>query len=124
MRTHPAIRGATTHELRYSSRRLCPGRHFAQATIAIALASILHVFDVGPPLDADGAPIVVVPATTDGVLSYVPLSLPHDGRGTRLTVLPVRRARRLSRYPADCRYTIKPRSKEAVSLIRAHSAVV
>ena len=50
-------------------RSVCPGRHFAQATLTIALASVLHVFDVGPPLDAHGVPITVVPEATDGLLS-------------------------------------------------------
>ena len=40
--------------------RICPGRHFGKDTIFIALASMIHVFDIGPPLDEHGEPIEVV----------------------------------------------------------------
>ncbi|KAI0697650.1 cytochrome P450 [Cerioporus squamosus] len=72
-------------------RRICPGRHFAQASLFINVASVLHTFDITPPLDKDGRPIHVVPAMTDGLLSY----------------------------PEDVRCTIKPRSPQAASLIMA-----
>ncbi|KAI0641987.1 CyP450 monooxygenase [Trametes meyenii] len=58
-------------------RRICPGRYFAQASLFITLASVLHVFDIGLPLDADGKPIEIKYEQTDGMLSY-----PVDGRCT------------------------------------------
>ncbi|KAI0697620.1 cytochrome P450 [Cerioporus squamosus] len=37
-------------------RRICPGRYFAQTGLFITVASILHVFDITPPLDGQGRP--------------------------------------------------------------------
>nr|ANC28040.1 cytochrome P450 [Polyporus umbellatus] len=37
-------------------RRLCPGRHFAEAKLFITCASILHTFNISPPLDMEGRP--------------------------------------------------------------------
>ena len=36
--------------------RICPGRYFAEASFFILVASILHVFDILPPVDQHGAP--------------------------------------------------------------------
>lgn len=36
--------------------RVCPGRPFAEASLFIIAASLLHAFEIGPPLDASGAP--------------------------------------------------------------------
>ncbi|KAI0631915.1 cytochrome P450 [Trametes polyzona] len=71
-------------------RRICPGRHFGDAGLFITIATALHVFAIGPPLDADGNPIKVELKTTHGFLSY----------------------------PEDSRCTVKPRSAEAASLLR------
>ncbi|KAF5348581.1 hypothetical protein D9756_009675 [Leucocoprinus leucothites] len=38
-------------------RRICPGSHIALVNLYIAAASILHLFDLLPPLGADGRPI-------------------------------------------------------------------
>ena len=71
--------------------RICPGRHFGKDTIFIALASMMHVFDIiGPPLDEHGEPIEVV----------------YGVKGEMIA------------HPVDCRCTIKPRSAEAEALIR------
>jgi len=35
-------------------RRLCPGKWFAEASLFIAMASVLAVFDILPPLDSSG----------------------------------------------------------------------
>ncbi|KAI0751762.1 cytochrome P450 [Daedaleopsis nitida] len=70
-------------------RRICPGRYFALAGLFIQAASVLHVFDIGPPLDEAGRPIMVDSTMTDGFLVY----------------------------PKDCRCTIKPRSAQAEALI-------
>ena len=51
------------------SGRICPGRHFAEAGLFIIVASVLHVFDVTPPLDEQGRPIKITPGQTDGIIS-------------------------------------------------------
>nr|VWO96823.1 N/A [Ganoderma boninense] len=70
-------------------RRICPGRYFADTSLFINIASVLHVFDIGPPLDENGDPIRVKMEMSDGFLSY----------------------------PVDRRCTIRPRSPEAATLI-------
>ncbi|KAI0373666.1 cytochrome P450 [Pilatotrama ljubarskyi] len=72
-----------------SGRRICPGRYFADAALFLTAACVLHVFDIGPPLDENGRPVQVKYEPSHGFLSY-----PEDGR---------------------C--TIKARSAEAVALI-------
>ncbi|KAI0752763.1 cytochrome P450 [Daedaleopsis nitida] len=74
-------------------RRICPGRHFAEASLFITIASVLHVFDILPPQDEYGHPVKIVPEMSDGLLTY----------------------------PEDARCTIKPRSAQAQALISAHS---
>ncbi|KAI0662139.1 cytochrome P450 [Cubamyces menziesii] len=72
-------------------RRICPGRHFADAMLFIVAASVLHLFDIGPPRDDDGNPIKVKMEQSHGFLSY----------------------------PEDCRCVVKPRSAAAEALIRS-----
>ncbi|RPD61603.1 cytochrome P450 [Lentinus tigrinus ALCF2SS1-7] len=76
-------------------RRICPGRHFAEDSLFINVASVLHTFDITPPLDEHEQPIKVVPDMTDGLLSY----------------------------PENVQCIIKPRSPEAASLIMGHEAL-
>ena len=35
-------------------RRICPGRHFADASLWLSMASILYTFNILPPLDENG----------------------------------------------------------------------
>ncbi|KAI0693293.1 cytochrome P450 [Cerioporus squamosus] len=72
-------------------RRICPGRYFADASLFINIAMVLHVFNITLPLDKSGNPI--------------PLEL--------------KMASSLISYPEDCRCTIKPRSEQARQLILA-----
>ncbi|KAI0767318.1 cytochrome P450 [Fomes fomentarius] len=74
-------------------RRLCPGQHYGEVGLFITLASLIHVFDITPPLDEYGRPIRIVYDTTDGLLAY----------------------------PKDCRCTITPRSLVTEALILAHA---
>ncbi|KAM5539371.1 hypothetical protein V8D89_006823 [Ganoderma adspersum] len=74
-----------------SGRRICVGRYFADASFFLNIASILHVFDVTPPLDENGNPINIEVVMADRFISL----------------------------PEDCRCTIKPRSACAVALIHA-----
>ncbi|KAJ8456890.1 hypothetical protein ONZ51_g11855 [Trametes cubensis] len=55
-------------------RRVCPGRHFADAMLFMTIASVLHVFEVGPPLDDEGRPIELSYRATHGFLSYPEVS--------------------------------------------------
>ncbi|KAI9058131.1 cytochrome P450 [Trametes sanguinea] len=71
-------------------RRICPGRHFADAGLFIAIASVLHVFEIVPPLDEDGRPVKVEYEQCHGFLSY----------------------------PENFACVVKPRSEDAISLIR------
>ena len=52
------VRGQDTHMV---GHRICPGRHYAEAAQFINVASVLHVFDITPPLDETGKPIVIEP---------------------------------------------------------------
>ncbi|KAI0670966.1 CyP450 monooxygenase [Trametes maxima] len=56
-------------------RRVCAGRYFARNSLFITIASVLHVFTVGLPLDEDGRPIQIKYEQSHGLLSY-----PVDGR--------------------------------------------
>ncbi|KAM5539491.1 hypothetical protein V8D89_006943 [Ganoderma adspersum] len=85
---NPDVRDPATVAFGFG-RRICPGRHFAEASLFINIARVLHVFAIGPPLDECGEVIRVEPKMKDGILSY----------------------------PEDCRCTIKPRSAHAETLI-------
>ena len=41
--------------------RICPGRHFANEALYITVASVLHLFNIEPPLDDKGQPMRVEP---------------------------------------------------------------
>ncbi|KAI0767320.1 hypothetical protein C8Q74DRAFT_949533 [Fomes fomentarius] len=73
-------------------RRICPDRHFGQASLCMFVASMLHVFDITPPLDEHGKPIAITPGTTDGMISC----------GLRWCL----RSWIYRRYPEDVRCTI------------------
>ncbi|KAI9058132.1 cytochrome P450 [Trametes sanguinea] len=51
-------------------RRICPGRYFADAGLFILIASVLHVFEILPPLDEHGRPIKLEHVQSHGLLSY------------------------------------------------------
>ena len=50
---------------------ICPGRHFADVSLFLNVACVLHDFNIGPPLDERGNPIKIEPSMTDGFLSCV-----------------------------------------------------
>ncbi|KAI0631985.1 cytochrome P450 [Trametes polyzona] len=70
-------------------RRICPGRYLALPSLFINIASILHVFNIGLPLDENGEPVP---------LEYI------ESHG-------------LTSPPEVCKCTIKPRSADAEALI-------
>ncbi|RPD56282.1 cytochrome P450 [Lentinus tigrinus ALCF2SS1-7] len=51
-------------------RRICLGRHLSDASLFINVASVLHVFKITPPLDANGKPKKVEAKMSSGFLSY------------------------------------------------------
>ena len=55
-----------------SSRRICPGRYFVDASLWLMISNILAVFDIGPPLGSSGNPQVIGEIKyTDGATRYV-----------------------------------------------------
>ncbi|KAJ7190544.1 cytochrome P450 [Mycena pura] len=72
-------------------RRLCPGRHLANSSVWITIASVLAAFDISKPVDDAGE--VIEPS-----YKYI----------ARLVLMPL---------PFKC--SIKPRSEKAVALIKA-----
>lgn len=55
----------------HAAPRICAGRHFAEASLLIYCASILHVFNIRPPFDEHGVPTKLKYRATDGMVSYV-----------------------------------------------------
>ncbi|PPQ70878.1 putative Dimethyltryptamine 4-hydroxylase (PsiH) [Gymnopilus dilepis] len=51
-------------------RRACPGIHLAQSTVWIVGATLLSVFDIERPMDANGKPIDIPAAFTTGFFRY------------------------------------------------------
>ncbi|EIW80605.1 PAH-inducible cytochrome P450 monooxygenase PC-PAH 6 [Coniophora puteana RWD-64-598 SS2] len=52
-------------------RRICPGRHFARASVWIAIAQILASFTIEKAKDASGNPITPAPEWATGITSQV-----------------------------------------------------
>ena len=52
-----------------ASGRVCPGRHFADDSLFINIALVLHVFSITPPLDESGKAIAIEPRMTNGFVS-------------------------------------------------------
>ncbi|KZS95176.1 cytochrome P450 [Sistotremastrum niveocremeum HHB9708] len=50
-------------------RRICPGRHFAVSSIWITMATLLTAFEMSPPLDSDGKPVLPDLEFGDGLAS-------------------------------------------------------
>ncbi|KAI0336743.1 CyP450 monooxygenase [Cubamyces sp. BRFM 1775] len=50
-------------------RRICPGRHFAQSSLFLIVASVLHTFSISAPLDENGAPKKLEAKMTSGLIS-------------------------------------------------------
>ncbi|KAJ8457352.1 hypothetical protein ONZ51_g11586 [Trametes cubensis] len=51
-------------------RRICPGRHFAQSSLFLIVASVLHTLSISAPLDENGAPKKLEAKMTSGLISY------------------------------------------------------
>ncbi|KAJ8463546.1 hypothetical protein ONZ51_g10187 [Trametes cubensis] len=71
-----------------SGRRICPGRHFADNSLFINIASLLHVFDIKPAVDERGATIPVKYSMTSGLVSMVePFECSFQPRSTAAEAL-------------------------------------
>ncbi len=53
----------------HTPRRICPGRYFADATMVVLIASVLHSFGISPGLDDRGRPVLSPPRPTTGDIS-------------------------------------------------------
>ncbi|KAI9059151.1 CyP450 monooxygenase [Trametes sanguinea] len=51
-------------------RRVCPGRHFADASLFLSVATVLHTLSITAPIGADGEPVKLEGKMTSGVISY------------------------------------------------------
>ncbi|KAI0741720.1 cytochrome P450 [Daedaleopsis nitida] len=51
----PDVRDPITYAFGFG-RRVCPGKHFAEASLFIMCALILHTLDIKPPIDEKGVP--------------------------------------------------------------------
>ena len=54
--------------LKQSDGRVCPGRHFAENTLFIAVSSMLHVFKMGRAVGDDGKEVPIPGTFTSGML--------------------------------------------------------
>ncbi|KAI0333738.1 CyP450 monooxygenase [Cubamyces sp. BRFM 1775] len=70
-------------------RRVCPGRHFAEDILFLNIASVMHLLEIGLPVDQDDNNIPITYQQSHGLLSY----------------------------PEDCRCSVKVRSPNALALI-------
>lgn len=59
--------------------RVCPGKHFAEDSLFITMASILATFDISKALDEEGMEITPSAEYTDSAITYA--FNPHDSRG-------------------------------------------
>ncbi|KAH9893508.1 CyP450 monooxygenase [Cubamyces lactineus] len=73
-----------------AGRRVCPGKHFAEDSLFINIASVLHVYDIMPAMDEHGLPMPVEHKMITGLVVGV--------------------------EPFQC--SIRPRSDAAESLVR------
>ncbi|KAF9548286.1 hypothetical protein CPC08DRAFT_648444, partial [Agrocybe pediades] len=77
-----------------------PGRYMSNNSVYSIIASTLAVYDIKPPTDEDGKPVVPKREFTDGLITYV-------------TFL----------YPVPFKYIITPRNSPTEDLIRESSSV-
>jgi len=69
-------------------RRICPGRHFADNSIWLAMASVVATLDIRKARDANGAEIDFVPKFDPGLVSH-PKPFPCEIRPRSSKVLDV-----------------------------------
>lgn len=64
----PTVRDPSAFIFGYG-RRVCPGRYYAENGLFINIASLLHVFDLTPPLGEGGKPVKIEPQMSDGMVT-------------------------------------------------------
>jgi cytochrome P450 len=69
-RSKPAHRGALDVTFSFG-RRICVGRHTADATVWACIVSVLSTFNIEKAKDSAGNEIDINPAYSDGFLRYV-----------------------------------------------------
>jgi TATA-box binding protein (TBP) (component of TFIID and TFIIIB) len=99
-----------------AGKRICPGRHFVDATIFIVTSSVLSVFNVMKAKDENGheIPVKVVVSAQRGVVMSVQIL-----RLYYFLKLRVRFSRRSEKF--EC--SILPRDKVAEDLVSANALV-
>ncbi|KAF8960727.1 cytochrome P450 [Flammula alnicola] len=65
----PNVRNPDTGAFGFG-RRMCPGRHMSDNSLYAIVSSVLAVYNITPPLDANGTPIKLTAEVTSGLLSY------------------------------------------------------
>jgi len=67
-RLNPGVKDPSTAAFGFG-RRVCVGKDFADSTLFITIASILHVFNIAPSVDVFGRAVLPEPRATSGFLS-------------------------------------------------------
>ncbi|KAH9937827.1 cytochrome P450 [Epithele typhae] len=65
----PSVRDPSTIAFGYG-RRICPGMHFAETSLFMVVATVLHTLNITAPIDANGMPVFPSGKMTQGVLAY------------------------------------------------------
>lgn len=68
-------------------RRVCVGKHFADASVWLAIATVLHCFTISPPKDAQGNDVVPKVELRSGLVTYA-LAFLHGLQKTYALQLP------------------------------------
>jgi Cytochrome P450 len=97
-------------------KRICPGRHFVDATIFIVASSVLSVFNVTKAKDENGheIPVKVAVSTERKIVMWVRI-LAHN-------CLTLRVSFSFSRHPGEFECSIFPRDEVAEGLISANAS--
>ncbi|RPD69160.1 CyP450 monooxygenase [Lentinus tigrinus ALCF2SS1-7] len=66
---NPDVRDSATIAFGYG-RRICPGRHFAEASLFMIVTTALHTLSISAPIGEDGRPVRLEGKMTPGILSY------------------------------------------------------
>lgn len=90
--------------------RICPGKYLALRTVYLVVTCILFVFDIGPVLDEDGNPQIPKIELDNTTVRYVSLE-PSVHIAADVD-------RHNARAPKTFECTIKPRSEEAIKLVK------
>ncbi|KAF9223381.1 CyP450 monooxygenase [Gyrodon lividus] len=90
-------------------RRICVGKYLAEASVWIAMVSILAHFNIGKAKDDQGHDIDVIPEFTPGVIMFV-----HCFLGAQLPSIHFRHVRHPKPYP----FSITPRSPRNAKLVQ------